>query len=374
MRPSQILTTRFDDLVPVALAPGPVATVYLDTPADVEQAPRRLDVTWRTIRRDLERQGAPAETLDSIEPHLSDAPARGRCLAVVAGPGGIRHVEHGLAAPPGGNVARWGPLPMLTPILEWRQSRPPHLVVLADRTGATMLTVRYGLADLEFQEEGEELHARRSPPGGFSQRRFQQRAEDTWDRNARGIAEQVARLADRIEARLIAVSGDVRAVQLLREHLPEPAAGLLREVEVGGGRAADGSMDLIATEVDRMVDVLAGQETATLLDRFAEEIGQADRAVEGVGPTLEALSRSRVEVLLLAPDPSSDRTAWFGPEAVPVTPSEEPLRSLGVDRAEEGPLADVAVRAALGTGAFPAIVPAEAAARDGVGALLRWAD
>ena len=58
------------------------------------------------------------------------------------------------------------------------------------------------------------------------------------------------------------------------------------------------------------------ERTAELLAQFDEERGPGGRAVEGVGPTLEALAEGRVRVLLLAPD--AGRTAWFGSDGAEV--------------------------------------------------------
>jgi hypothetical protein len=60
------------------------------------------------------------------------------------------------------------------------------------------------------------------------------------------VADQVASLADKTAARLIVVAGDVRALQLLREHLPERTAELLREVD--GSRAPGSGLDEIADD------------------------------------------------------------------------------------------------------------------------------
>jgi hypothetical protein len=76
-------------------------------------------------------------------------------------------------------------------------------------------------ADADNELEGETQDIARSAPGGWSQRRFQQRAENAWEDNARGVADEVAHLARAIDARFVAVAGDVRATAFLVEHLPD---------------------------------------------------------------------------------------------------------------------------------------------------------
>jgi hypothetical protein len=75
-------------------------------------------------------------------------------------------------------------------------------------------------------------------------------------------------------------------------------------------------------------------------------------AVEGAAATLAALARGQVATLLLTGLFLDDRrTAWFGPAPTDVAADRDALVGLGVPDPVEGRLVDVAVRAALGTGA-----------------------
>jgi peptide subunit release factor 1 (eRF1) len=210
----------------------------------------------------------------------------------------------------------------------------------------------------------------KSNPGGWSQQRFQQRAENTWAENADDVAEELTKLVDRVEAGLVVAAGDVRALQLLREALPDRVGELLHVVE--GGRGADGSKEEIAAEAAEQVQAAANDATEALLEKLREEAGQQDKAAEGVAATAQALSMGQVEVLLLHDEPEEDRSAWFGPDPIPVAAAPEALESLGVESAQEGRLADVLIRAALATGAGIRIIPPVGGPADGVGALLRW--
>jgi hypothetical protein len=81
-----------------------------------------------------------------------------------------------------------------------------------------------------------------------------------------------------------------------------------------------------------------------------------------------------VDVLLVASDdPEDARTAFFGPDPAVVGATAGDVRALGVDEPVEGRLVDVAMRAALGTGAGVRVVPPGAAGpTGGLGAILRW--
>jgi peptide subunit release factor 1 (eRF1) len=180
----------------------------------------------------------------------------------------------------------------------------------------------------------------------------------------------VTRLFERYDPRLVVLAGDVRAVQLIQEALPTNV--LDRLVVIEGGRSEDGSDQLFADRVQEQVTAAVNLDTYALLEKFREELGQADRAADGPDDVLAALARAQVEVLLVHDSPDDDRTALFGPEPTQVGRVADDLRAMGVDDPQEGRLVDVAVRAALGTGAGVRIVPDGDVPTGRLGAILRW--
>ena len=362
---------RATDLEKIWQAEGPFLSVYLTTEGEIENAAHRSEQRWRTLRATLEERNVSAAILDAVDLLVSTAHQRGGSLAVVAAEdGGILHVEHG-PTPPIRDVGVWDALPRLGPVVEWRQSIVPYVVVLADRRGADLSAFSPSMPDLHMETEPGPGPDRKVGPGGWSQRRYQQRVENSWEENAAEIAVQVTRLVEATEARLVVVAGDVRTVALLRGELPERVAALVEEV--AGGRTLDGSRDAIAEDVARLVDVTAARRTGEVLTRFSEERGQGDAAADGVAAVFAALSRGQVEQLLVHDDLDDDRRAWFGPEPPHIATSREDLERFGVERPREGRLVDVAIRAGLGTGAGIRIIPPEVGVRDGLGALLRFA-
>jgi hypothetical protein len=363
------------DLAELLAARGPVATIYLTTEAGVENASHLSEARWKNLRRDLARAGADETVLTTVDPIIGDAHRSGECLALVVASDGVRHREH-LPQPPTRDLARWGELPSIVPLLEWRQTSVPHVVVLTDRRGADIVAVggSDGLRDRKpprrDRADGSDGPITKVGAGGWSQRRFQQRAENTWAENAGEVADHTRRLAEQVDARVIVAAGDVRAVSMLEDALPEELQD--KVVVVEGGRARDGSTSEIASEVVRQLDTVAARDTVELLRKFREEQGRGDRMTDGVDATVAALTRSQVEVLLVHDDPDDDRQAWFGAEASRLATSPEQARALGIEHPDRARLPDVLVRAALGTGAGVRVVPAAGGPRDGVGAILRW--
>jgi hypothetical protein len=368
-----------DDLTELASSEGPFLTVLLVTEASVENAAQRSEQRWKTLRRELEDRGVPAEVLDSVDPLIADAHLSGDGLFVVADGSGVRHVEHGPAPGPV-DRAWWEPLPRLRTMLGWRQASIPFVVALADRTGADLYGFRHGAEDrpdVESEVEGDDYPIRKVGPGGWSQRRYQERAENTWEENAQDVGQAIAKLAERVEARLVMLAGDVRAVGLIQDSLP---AGFDLPVDVvPGHRPWDGSGLAIPDEAGEVLDRFAERETNAIVERFREEKGQNDLAADGSPAIIAALSQSQAAVLLLhdTPEPndaegSEESTAWVGADPTQIATSREDLEGLGIGSILEVPRTDALLRAAIATSAAVRLVPVETGLTDGVGALLRW--
>ena len=351
--------------------PGPFVTVTLTTEQQLDNAAQRTMQHWRPVRDELDAEGVPASALDAIEalvPELHhDGPG---AFLVVEGDEVL--LSFALSDPPDRDRGTVGPLPSLGPILTWRQSHLPHIVVLADRSGAYILAVGpHGEqhTDTAGDNDPGHPHLRKTHPGGWSQRRYEERAENLWDQNARQVAERVQQIARLLDPAAIFVAGDTRALWHLREHLDDRLAPLVREVE--GARNADGGDATIAEAVRKQLNTVAAADTVALLEKFKEEKGQADRAAEGLAATIEALNAAQVDTLLVHDDPADERPAWYAPDLALAALDRASLEGYGVRDPRQGRLVDVLVRTAFRTGARVRIVPRTVVA-DGVGALLRY--
>src|SRR5215210_1029455 len=128
----------------------------------------------------------------------------------------------------------------------------PYVVVLIDRTGADLFGIRRGSRKLHAEVEGEHDELRKVGPGGWSQHRYQQRAEDSWEQNAEQVASAVERLVVQVQPAFIAVAGDIRAAALLREALPKEVDDLVDVI--AGERPWDGKGDPIPEEVHELLE------------------------------------------------------------------------------------------------------------------------
>lgn len=360
-------------------ASGPFLSLYLATSGEVENAGPRVELRWKNVRGDLLEQGVPETLLAAVDPLVEGSHRAGETLAVVASVEGVRWAANLPKRLPREVVVRWSSLPSLLPLLAHEQAQLPYVAVLASRASAELVAAGGGSGQESVTLEGEQAPVlRRSAPGGWSQPRYQHHAEVIWERNAAQVADALAAMVDRVRPRLVAVAGDVRALQFLRDKSPKRVRELL---EVVGGELP--SIDAVLDETAKRVAALVEQDTRRLLERFNQERGHGDLAADGVGPTVAALARAQVDTLLLAgDDPDDRRVAWFGDSGQRIALDRDALGAEGAGTPAEGRLVDVAVWAALTSGAHVRVlglgaagppVPAERLPRDGLGALLRFA-
>ncbi len=360
-------------LEPLYKHPGPYASVYLNTTRNMEYAHKAIALRWRALREQMAEQGADDKTLDAIEDLVgSDRDLGGpQGQAIFAAGSEVVYLEE-LPAPPRREIGRWAPLPHTMPLVVQRGERIPHLLVTVDRIGADIRAWTAEEVREERQFDGDVFPIRKVQPGGWSQPRYQRRAENTWEHNAAGVAEEVERTAARAGAMVIVVAGDVRARTLLREHLQKPWRDRVVELDTHG-RAPGIDTESLTEEQHQVVMRKVAEERAQLLDEFRRERGHRNRAVEGLGATVAALTLAQVDVLLLNDHPESNLELWIGPEPTQLALFEEDLRNNGV----EAPMRDRAdaalIRALVGTNARIVVVPQnELELTDGVGAVLRF--
>jgi peptide subunit release factor 1 (eRF1) len=289
---------------------------------------------------------------------------------------GIVHLAVSLPQPPPQEHVLTAQLPRLVPLLDALSLQLPHVIVLADRTGADILAYTAGPDPVETEEvQTDRWPEHKTGRGGWATKRYDATVHNNWHENAKDVAATVDKVAADIGARLVIAAGDERALGLLAEHLPQRVADLLVKVP-GGGRHLDGSDEVVAEHITEALAQRVAGDTLALLEKFAEERGQADRATDGVAATLEALRMAQVGTLIFADTRDRERTLFFGPEPVHLALTPEELLDLGVEQPWEALAEEVLARAALGTGAEIRFVGGgmEQSPTDGVGALLRYAD
>lgn len=342
---------------------GPFATVVLSAAGSVDDAEVPLGIAWRNAMRALGDAGLDDDDVARLDRAMDAADLRSNAPLVFLQSAGSESFVERLDDAVGESLAVVDRLPRLGPVLESRQGSIPHVVVVTDRTGADIIGFGTDTEPKTVAVDGETQHIHRGNAGGWSQRRFQQRAENLWEANASDVAGEVAKMAHRIGARVVAIAGDVRAVGFVVEHLPNDLADTVRILE---GQ----STELIAAETVRAVAGLAARDTVEVIERFREGLAHG-RSADGPDATLDALTEGRVEILLVHDDATDDRRARFDPEGLACS-ARTGSSETGQATTDEGRLVDVAIRAAMLSDATVRFVPGHGGPADGVGAILRW--
>jgi Bacterial archaeo-eukaryotic release factor family 2 len=366
----------------------PVVSLFLDLSNRVENAAAHLSLRWRDLRERTRADGGAEADLRALDEAVGASPPGDATLAAFAAGGLVvlrrrldRSVDRSRNGEPAGSDRAVVGLPCVLPLLDHRARTVPYVTVMADRTGAELAAyVDGGRLRWAGERNGSHDEIERNAPGGWSQSRYQHRAEDSWEHNMAEVAGTVTALADDVRAELVVLAGDVRATQYLREHLPSRLRPLVRRLD-HAGRHPSGGDERHAAEVGAALDAAARAHHAMRLEEFQRRRAEHERAADGPAATLGALARGQVDTLLVVDDPADQRLARFGarPAAVaPLTPSPaapDPSDPAGGDAAASvGRLADVAVRAAIGTGATVEVLPLDVRSgpTGGVGAVLRY--
>jgi len=336
--------TTNDDLRAFSTESDWFVTMTIPAPSNLDDAQGRFELEWRNARRQLSDTWGDDEIarLDKVIAGLRHHDA----VAVV-----VVHARHGatfvelLEEPVSATTVHEGPVPRWATVLESRQRVIAHVVVETDRAGADLTGFAGSVVVATETVDGATLHIHRGHPGGWSQRRFQQRAENTWENNARDVADSVATMARRVEAELIAVSGDVRAQTFVLDLLPTDVAAVAVKIEAG-------SPSGIADEVVRLLSTMVSERVTAAAELVRSRRAHGTAAIDA-SEIIDALRTGRVETLLVHDDGTN------GPDADPVWQDGARL----VDRA---------ICASLATDAEIIVVPNLAMLDGPLAALLRW--
>ena len=360
-----------------------VVTVTFDATRDTEHGYQAVVTRWRDLRRTLEGRGISARTLDHVEEQVRVpthvAGKHGR--TIVAGPDGVV-VDRVLAEPPPDDTGVVGV--DVCSLARVADGTVTYLLAEIDRTGADLTLQRRSAFEYEAGDtqsvEGDQDVINKVRRSGMASRRLQARAEDSWERNAETVAHELDRIVAERRPELLLLTGDVRAVALVRERLGSEA-GALVDVLDGGSRSAGVNEQAFERKLHDALAAFRARRREEVLDRFRQEEGREGTATQSLDDVVTALSRGQVAELIIREDATGRnsglrlRTLWAGESPLEVAPTPAVLADLGVTQPHEV-RADLAIgRAAAEQGAGVTIVDeASIALADGVGAILRWRD
>lgn len=237
-------------LVELLSRPGPWTSAYVDGPSVLPQVEE--EALRRSVRERLQEVGAPAEDAEEIEAALArrNGLPSPSARVVLATAGRVELDQGFVGVRAGPERLDHAPVPTLLPLLRHLGAATRYLVVETSRDGADihLETSGRGHSDADAEIEGNTDGLTKVQAGGWSHAAYQRYAENTWKHNQQEVAAAVSDLIRRQHPAFVALSGDVRARQLLTEALTDTERELI--VEVDAHTRADGAD---STELDSAI-------------------------------------------------------------------------------------------------------------------------
>lgn len=361
-------------LQPLYEASTPVASLYINTSRDSEDADHAIRVRWDKARDELRERGIDEATLEAMDTVVgaSEGVPGPNGQAVYAA-GGKVLLDSTVSEPPQDHVVRVGTLPDPLPVLAAEGRHVPHAVAVVDSIGAD-LTAEYADGRTVVRRiEGEDHPIHMPRGGGYHHNQMQRAAGEQIGHNLDEVAETFGELVDRSGAEVVAVAGEASVRGDLVQRLPERVRERVIELE-SGSRAPGSEGAPLVEELDGHLDRQAGEHVRDAVEAFQR--GSSDgSAAEGLDSVVHALQRGQVDTLLWSEGfPGAERRLWIGPAGEQISLNAQELRDMGVsDPVEEG-AGPALVRSVSTTGAEFVRVPEQRLApQDGIAAVLRFA-
>ncbi|MGW2257717.1 baeRF2 domain-containing protein [Streptomyces sp. NPDC001780] len=371
-------------LQPITDRPGPWASVYADVSHTTEDAAKQRELSANDMASRLTALGADRATRDAVHEALAAAPPRGepgaRAGRALFATDGEVVLDAPLPGPPAAPFATWSPVARVAPLVEATGGRSPCLVAFVDRTGADfILRDDTGGDQPAGGVEGETWPVHRTATADWSERHFQTRVENTWERNAGEIARAAQEAYENSGAAVLLLAGDPRERRSVYDKLPKPLRSVTYESE-HGGRAAGADSVRLERDIAQVRAVHERERTAEVMGRFhagegpRTDGGGTPYAASGVPALVEAAREHRIDTLLIAPHAAdANREVWVGPRADQVASRSSEVPYLGEVRPASARADDALLRAAAASGAETVVVrDPEDAPAGGLGAILRW--
>ena len=241
-----------------------------------------------------------------------------------------------------------GPTPALRVLAKLAEDEPTFAVLVADQREATLMVIDQATRRQSVAVESTDF-PRKQAQGGWSQRRYQQRADERVEAFARTVAEETQRAMDEAAIGHLVLAGDEQIATTLTDAL-HPT---VQERVVGSIR-----MDVRATPTGviaaslPVVEQAEREQEAAAVGRVENGAGPGGGAVTGPEETLTALQTGQVMALIVNDDFAAPGWAdyTFPVYGVGDPPSQHPA---GGEAANIVPVAleEELVRLALQTGA-----------------------
>ncbi len=263
-----------------------------------------------------------------------------------------------------------GSVPHLYPLARLIDSYPRYAALILDTNKAQIFV--FGLGTTERTEQVTNQKTRRTSKGGWSQARYQRRADNIHLHHIKEVIETLDKLVREEGLQHVVIAGDEVALNLLREQLPQALAE--KVVDSAKWDRSAGEAEILKVSLE----ALREKDAETDAEKVEELLGawrSGGLGVAGPEATIAALQLGQVDELIIAATPDTLKPVQRLPDdSAPGEVQAETSAPQGA--ADEGrlKLSDELVTRAEQTGARIRFIENADLLTDigGVGALLRF--
>ena len=374
--PVQPLSQQLEMLAALEPSPFPVLSLYLRLAPNQngrEDYHQFLRKVFSERAKALPEQSSDRESFDKdvtrIQAHLENKDGiTGQALAIFASSGSDLFESIALEAPIGEHSLFISSVPHLYPLARLIENYPRYAAVILD-TNKARIFVFGAAAEREEKIVGEKT--RRTSKGGWSQARYQCRADNFHMHHIKEVVDTLDKIVREEEIQHVVVAGADVAMPILREHLPKELADKIVEIDPHED-GEDGSF------VARTVAALREKDAETDVEKV-QELMDAWRSgglgIAGPEATLSAFQLGQVDELIITGSPETLKSVQALPEdAAPGDVQVSTSNPTGSTDEARLKLSDELVTRAQQTAARIRFIEDAALLADvgGVGALLRF--
>lgn len=316
---------------------------------------------YESIEADLEK------IANALENDLEDS-ARGALIVANHGAGVFKLTPLGL---PVETTLSVGAVPAVRALVRLAEDNEPYGVLVSDQHGSvlTFFVQNYPVDEVAITASG---WPRKQAAGGLNQQRYQSRAEERIDANAKVVADEVRSALEATGVNKLIVGGSNVMVSALDAAWHDDVRNtILDSIQV----APDATSFDLAEQVYPIVTAAEREDELAAVAELEEAIGRETLGRSGAEAVATVLARGQVELLVINDDFSAE--GWVDPNfalaGVGESPSEHPAGGdlSGIFQVELG---DEFIRMALSQGSRVEVVhtmPLEAPTLEGEGAASR---
>lgn len=376
--PVQTLSQRLQVLAATEPSPFPVVSLYLNL-APGQNGRENFDSFVRKAFADRAK-GLPVDSPEResfekdherIRAYLdSEINRSSQGVAIFACASADLFEAVQLDAPIGQHWLFIGSVPHLYPLARVIENYPRYAALLLDTNRAQIFV--FGLGATERTETVVNPKTRRTSKGGWSQARYQRRADNVHVNHIKEVIDTLERLVRDEDLQHVVVAGEEVALNILRDQLPKPLAEKLIDMTTWDRTA--GEADILASSLE----ALREKDAETDAEKVDELIGawrSGGLGVAGPESTLSALQLGQVDELIITAIPDTLKAVQKLPaDAAPGQVVAETSAPQGAADEARLKLSDELVTRAQQTGARIRFIEDVDLLADvgGVGALLRF--